>query len=291
MTPPEFEFHLPSRLEDALELLRDAGEQGLAKAGGTDVMVLLKRGGLAPSVLVGLSGLPELKGIRRRNGVVSIGAGTTIAALQSDPLLAEHARGVIDAARRMATVQIRNLATVGGNLASAAACGDLAPILIAVGATIQLRSVDGTRALPLPEFFTGPRTTVLAPGELITRVEIPAAEAGSGSSYVKFGYRRGPQVTVVSAAAYLVQEKGTTKRVRLILGAVAPVPFRVEGASVLVGHPAEGPALDAGCAAAASECRPISDIRGSESYRRAIAPVIARQALTLAWRRSNGVES
>jgi len=291
MATPAYQFHRPLRLEDALLLLRDAGADGLAKAGGTDVMLLLKHAAVAPRVIVGLSALPELKGIRLEDGALSIGAGTTIAALESDPLLVRHARGLVDAARRMATVQIRTVATVGGNLASAAACGDLAPVLIALGATIELRTSLGERVLPLPDFFTGPRTTVLAQGEIITRLRIPTTEPGAASSYVKFGYRGGSQIAVVSAAVSLVHEKGAAKRVRLVLGAVAPVPFSVKGASVLVGRPVEGAALDAACAAAASECRPISDIRGSESYRRVVVSVIARQALELAWRRSRALES
>lgn len=289
MTTAGIEFHRPKRLEEALALLRDAGGDGLAKAGGTDVMVLLKHDAIRPRVMVGLSALSELKGIRREKETIAIGAGTTIAALERDPILAEHARALLDAARRMATAQIRTVATVGGNLASAAACGDLAPVLIALGATIHLRSSEGSRALSLTEFFTGPRTTVLAPGELITRLEIPAA--GSASCYVKFGYRAGSQIAVVSAAAQLTRDGAVAKRVRLVLGAVAPVPFLVKGASVLDGRPVEGAALEAACASAASECRPISDIRGSEAYRRAIASVVARQALESAWRRSAGHES
>jgi carbon-monoxide dehydrogenase medium subunit len=290
MALPDFEIHFPKRLEEALALLRDGGASALAMSGGTDVMVLMKQGVLSPRVVVSLSRVPEIKGVRRRNGTVSIGGGTSIADLESNALLAEHARGLVDAAERMATVQIRNLATVAGNLASAAACGDLAPILVALGATLELRSAAGSRELSLADFFTGPRTTVLAPGELITNVAVPTAEPGSGSAFVKFGYRGGSQIAVVSAAARVVQVKGKAQSVRLVLGAVAPVPLAVRGVSVLVGRPIEGAALDAACAAAASECRPISDIRGSESYRRAIASVIARQALELAWRRSQSVE-
>lgn len=291
MMPAGLEFHRPTRLEEALALLGDAGTGGLAKAGGTDVTLLLKNGVLRPRVLVGLSALSELKGIRLESGRISIGAGTTLAELERDPILPERAPGLVDAARRMATPQIRTLATVGGNLASAAACGDLAPILIALGAAIHLRSSSGTRRLSLPDFFTGARATALAPGELITRLEVPAAEKGSSSSYVKFGYRGGSQIAVASAAAHLTREGNVARRVRLVLGAVAPVPVLVRGAGSLVGQSVEGAALDAACAAAAAECRPISDIRGSESYRRAIASVIARRALDLAWRRSAGLDS
>ena len=284
----EFELHLPRKLDQALTLLQDGGPTAVAMAGGTDLLVLMKQEALAPRMVVGLSRLNELKGVRRQNGTISIGAGSTIVAVESDSLLAAHARGLIDAAERMATVQIRNLATVGGNLASAAACGDLAPILIALDAAVRLRSTSGERELPLADCFTGPRTTVLAPGELITDIRVPESGPGSGSAYVKFGYRGGSQIAVVSAAARVIQEKGKARGIRLVLGAVAPVPFLVKGVSVLVGRAIEGAPLAAACAAAASECRPISDIRGSESYRRGITSVIARKALELAWKRSLG---
>ncbi len=288
MTTTGIEFHRPTSLEEALTILRDAGREGIAKAGGTDVMLLLKHEALRPRVMVGLSALSELKGIRRDKSVIAIGAGTTIAALERDALLAEHAQGLLDAAHRMATAQIRTVATVGGNLASAAACGDLAPVLIALDATIHLRSAAGERKLPLTEFFTGPRTTVLAPDELITRIEFPAAKKRSASSYAKRG---GSQIAVVAAAAQVNRDGSVAERVRLVMGAVAPIPFLVKGASVLTGRPVEGAALEAACAAAASECRPISDVRGSEAYRRTISSVVARQALESAWRRSAGHES
>lgn len=286
MSLPDFDFVLPDRIEEALRLLADAGPRGHAMAGGTDVMVLMKQGALAPQVIVGLGGIAELRGIRRENGSVAVGSGTTLAAILSDSLLARHAPGLVDAAARMATEQIRTVATAGGNLATAAACGDLAPILIALDAWLRLRTASGERDLPLEDFFTGVRATILERGELITSIEVPAREAGSGSAYVKFGYRRGAQVAVVSAAACVTRNGDRVRSVRLVLGAVAPAPVLVLGASALLDQPMEGSQLAAACDAAAVECSPISDLRGSEAYRRAMVPVVARRALELAWKRS-----
>src|SRR5512139_1118303 len=286
MDVTEFDLVAPERLDEALALLRDRGAGAVAMAGGTDLMPALRQRAVTPSSVVLLSRIPDLRGIRREEDGLLIGGATTIAELTRDPRVRGHARGLVDAAEQMATVPIRNRATVAGNLATAAACGDLAPILIALGARLELRSASGARTVPLDAFFTGPRTTVLGPGELIASIHVPDAPPATGTSYVKFGYRGGSQIAVVSAAARIEQAGGRARSVRLVLGAVAPVPFAVQGASVLAGRPVEGAALDAACAAAASECRPISDIRGSESYRRAIAPVIARRALELAWKRS-----
>ncbi len=179
----------------------------------------------------------------------------------------------------MATVQIRQRATVAGNLATAAACADLSPVLRALGATVNLRSTRGARDVAMADFFTTVRATVMAPGEIITSVRVAAQPPRSGAAFVKFGYRRGAQIAVASAAAWLVLDGEKVKDLRLVLGAVAPTPLLVEGAKVLLGEKPEGDALEAACAAASRECKPISDIRGSEAYRRAIVTVVCRQAI------------
>jgi len=186
----------------------------------------------------------------------------------------------------MATVQIRQRATVAGNLATAAACADPAPVLCALGATVRLRSLGEERTLPIGEFFKGARSTALRPGEILTSVEMAARKPGEGSAFVKFGYRRGAQIAVASAAAWITMKDGKVARVRLVLGAVAPTPLAVKGADAVVGFAPEGAPLEEACQAASRECRPISDLRGSEAYRRAVVAVVARQALKLASERA-----
>jgi carbon-monoxide dehydrogenase medium subunit len=288
MSLPDFDLELPGTLDEALALLGRGGPPPLVMAGGTDVLVLAKQGVLKPAVVVSLSRLHEIRGIRRDGAVLAIGGGTSIAALESSPLLLEEATALVDAARTMATVQIRNRATVAGNLATAAACADLAPPLVALGASVRLRSASAERVVPLAGFFRGARATVLEPAELITTIEVPARAAGSGSAFVKFGYRRGAQIAVASAAAWVVLTEGIVRDVRIVLGAVAPVPLDVRGAAALLGQRPEGAALEAACRAAAAECLPISDLRGSAQYRRAVVAVVTRQAVELASRRAAG---
>jgi CO/xanthine dehydrogenase FAD-binding subunit len=284
MRLPEFELHLPTSLEETLKLLQ-ATPPPVLMAGGTDLMVQMKRQAVSPAAVVGLSLVPGLDAIRDLDGGVSIGGAATITKLENDALLLERAPAVVDAARCMATVQVRNRATVAGNLATAA-CADLPPVLRALGARILMRSLSGARKVDLADFFTGARGTVLEPAELIEAVEIPAPARGSGSAYVKFGYRRGAQVAVASAAAWVVMEGEIVREARLVLGAVAPVPLLVKGISALLGNRPEGDALEAACAAASAECLPISDIRGSEAYRRAVVAVISRNAITMAAERA-----
>ncbi len=289
MALPEFDLKLPSTLEEALTEAR--GPAALLMAGGTDVMIQLKGGTLAPRSVVSLARVAELRGIREENGSVVIGGGTTAAAIEASGILLREAPALVDAARVMATVQIRQRATVAGNLATAAACADLAPVLRALGATVRLRSVEGERALPIAEFFTGVRATALRPGEILTGVEVPARGPGEGSAFVKFGYRRGAQIAVASAAAWITLDDGKVRAIRLVLGAVAPTPLSVQGANALLGFAPAGAPLEEACQAASRECRPISDLRGSEAYRRAVVAVVARQALELAAARAASMSS
>lgn len=287
MALPEFELESPRTLEEALSLLASPGLSSVPLAGGTDLVVLLKQGALSPQRVVSLRAIPELGGIREEEGGVALGGGTTLAEIEASPLLALRFPGVVDAARTMATVQIRNRATVAGNLATAAACADLSPILSALEGRVTLRAPSGERSLVLTEFFTGARSTAMHSGELLTKVFLPAPGPRSGCAFVKFGHRRGAQIAVASAAANLsLDEAGRVTRARLVLGAVAPVPLAVDGVSSLLGQTVEGVPLAAASAAAAAECTPISDIRGSEAFRRAVVAVISRQALELASRRA-----
>lgn len=284
MALPEFDLKLPTTLEEALAAA--GGSAALLMAGGTDVMIQLKQGSVIPQRVVSLARVAELRGIREEGDVVIIGGGTTAAAIESSGILLRHAPCLVDAARVMATVQIRQRATVAGNLATAAACADFSPVLCALGATVRLRSAQGERVLPMAEVFTGARATMLQPGEILTAVEIAARKPCEGSAFVKFGYRRGAQIAVASAAAWMTLDQGKVKEVRLVLGAVAPTPLAVQGASALLGCAPEGAPLEAACQAASAECKPISDLRGSVAYRRAVIAVVSRQAIQLAHRRA-----
>jgi carbon-monoxide dehydrogenase medium subunit len=290
MSLPEFNLHFPNSLQDALRTLSalsiSEAAAPLVMAGGTDVLLYMKQRTVQPRSVLSLSKVDETRGIRNLNGA-EIGAGTTIAGMERYPLLQSQYPGLVDAARSMATPQVRQRATLGGNLATAAACADMPPILIALGAVVEIRSVYEPRQVPLQEFFVGVRATALQPGELISALRLQQPAPHSSSAYVKFGYRRGAQIAVASAAAAVTMDGDRIQSIRLVLGSVAPVPVVVRGASVLVGAKPEGAALAAACTAAAAECAPISDIRGSEAYRRAIVEVIARRAVLQACARAS----
>jgi carbon-monoxide dehydrogenase medium subunit len=291
MSLPEFNLHFPNSLHDALRTLSalsvSEAAAPLVMAGGTDVLLYMKQRTVQPRSVLSLSKVEETRGIRNLDGACEIGAGTTITGMERGPFLQPRYAGLVDAARSMATPQVRQRATLGGNLATAAACADMPPILIALGAIVEIRSVYESRQVPLQEFFVGVRATALQPGELIAALRLQQPAPHSSSAYVKFGYRRGAQIAVASAAAAVTMDGDRIQSIRLVLGSVAPVPVAVRGASVLVGAKPEGAALAAACTAAAAECAPISDIRGSEAYRRAIVEVIARRAVLQACARAS----
>ena len=288
MALPDFDLKLPTTLTEALALAGQGAPGVVLMAGGTDVMLQLKQGVLAPATVVSLARVREIVGIREGDGSISIGGGTTVSSLAASELLRDRLPGIVDAARSMATTQIRQRATVAGNLAIAAACADLSPILHALGARLWLQTATGQREVPLSAFFRGPRVTVLAPGEILVSVEISPDGPTTGSAYVKFGYRRGAQIAVASAGARVTLEDGAVSEISVVLGAVAPTPLPVEGARLLVGKRPEGAPLAAVCEAAARECRPISDLRGSAAYRRAVVAVVTRQAIVAALARACG---
>jgi len=188
----------------------------------------------------------------------------------------------------MAAPQIRNMATVGGNIAAAVPCADLPPILIAMNASVVLWSAEGEREVPLREFFVGPRTTVRRDNEVLTAILVPNLPPRFGAAYARFQLRDGNAIAVASVAAgLLLGEDNTVQNARIVLGAVAPVPKLVEpAAALLVGKPPDEDAFRMAADAAAAEAEPICDVRGSADFRREIVGVMTRRALATALERA-----
>jgi carbon-monoxide dehydrogenase medium subunit len=186
---------------------------------------------------------------------------------------------VSEAAHSMANNQIRNRGTIGGNLVSAVPSADLPPILIALDASISLVGPHETRTIPLEKFFIGPRCSVIASDEILTEIVIPD-QAMTGSAYLKFGLRRSGVLAVVGVAVSVIAKGKHIEGVRIVLGAVAPTPMRAcEAERLLIGNSVTEALLEKVGKTAAKECRPISDIRGSEDYRRDMVRVFVKRAL------------
>lgn len=285
---PEFELHDARTLDDAAALMARHGSNARLLAGGTDLLVDLKTGRFMYNHLVSLNRIEGLRGASAPNGGLKIGALTTVAELARSVVIRERFAPILDAALRMAAPQIRNVATVGGNIAAAVPCADLPPILTAMNASVALWSAGNIREVPLAEFFLGARQTVMQNGEILSAVQVPQPERGFGAAYERFSLRDGNAIAVASVAAGLTLDSdGTIRDARVILGAVAPVPKFVGGVdAVLVGRlPCEETfATVADLAVKAAD--PISDIRGSAEYRREIVGVLTRRALSKAHERA-----
>ena len=264
----------PTTLEQALEI-RSEHPEAVPVAGGTDLMVEVNARRLRPAALLDLARVDELREWGRDDGRMFVGAGVTFARIERElaafPVL-------VEAARSVASPQIRNRATIGGNLATASPAGDSLPVLSAYEADVVVASVDETRRVPLPTFLIGPKRTSLAPDEIVVGVEWEPVD-GPGA-FAKVGRRNAMVVAIASVC--LQEDRG---HVRLALGSVAPTVVRAP----LAERFAEGldwsdPATLAEFGRlAASEARPIDDLRGSAVYRRRVVEVLARRALEFAW--------
>jgi len=271
-------FHRPSSIPEALRLLRSAGRGGRFVAGATDVAVQADR---SIRVLIDVTQL-GLNYIRRKGQGWAIGAATTMAALENSRAIQSLADGILaKAAATCGSVQNRNMATVGGNLANASPAADTVPPLLALDAVAVLAAARGRRRIPLTEFFVGPNKTV-ANGALITEIEVPAPPRGerTGLSFQKLG-RLEPDISLVSVAAGLqIDRQGRCRWARIALGAVGPTPLRARRAeSLLAGQQLNNSLLDRACDEVAREVRPITDIRASAEHRREMSRVLARRAL------------
>lgn len=280
---PDIDYYAPQTIQETCSLLTQLGSKAKVLSGGTDLMVKMKHGVLSCEALVSLKELRELKEITYQQGKgVVIGARATHNELVNSTLLNEKYLSISEAAHQMASNQIRNLGTVGGNIVNAVPSADLPPILIALGATITMVGPDGERTIPLEEYFTGPGRSVMAQNEVVTQFTIPD-QPTTGSTYIKFGLRASGALAVVGVASAVTVEGNIIKDARIVLGAVAPTPLRAKNAeAVLIGKEYTDDLLEQAGVAAAAECSPISDIRGSAEYRRDMVRVFTKRSLKAA---------
>ncbi len=277
---PPFEYFAPRTLADLFRTLEGHGEELRLLAGGTDLMVALKERLAAPRMVVDLGRLrKELGGISVEGGVLRIGALATFSQLESSPFVARYASALRQAAANVGTLQIRSIATLGGNLATASPAADSAPPLIALGATVTLLSGEGERTMPVQSFFVGPKRNGLWAKEIVSSVEMPANEE-IRSAWTRAAVRKENVLSTASVAVASSIRDGRFGPSRVALGAVAPTPIlaqRASGAMSESDATAEQAARVA--ALAAEDSRPISDIRASAWYRRRLVSVLTRRLI------------
>jgi CO/xanthine dehydrogenase FAD-binding subunit len=277
----EFDLLRPDTLQEALAMLAEHAPDVMPLAGGTNVIVELRDGNRSPKMLMDLSKLHELHGIRRDNGHIVVGGGTTIAELLTHPLTAEHGLPLQQAAAKLGNPLVRNRATVAGNLVNASPAADTAPPLMALGAEVELASQASTRRVPLDEFIVGVNKTCIRPDELVTAIRWPVPPARSAAGFYKIGLRKADACSVINAAAMVVwDENGRCQQARIAIGAAAPRLVRArEAEAALQGQPLIDDVIAKVAHLAAQATQPIDDIRGTAAYRRRMAQVIVRRLL------------
>jgi CO/xanthine dehydrogenase FAD-binding subunit len=278
-----FEMYQPTSLQEASRLLKENGPGGRFLAGGTDLVIAMKEKGLVPKYVVDLKRIPGLTGIRENtDGSITIGALTTMREIEISPLLTRKYPFLAQSAAEVGSIQIRNRATIGGNMANATPSADVAPSLIALNATAKIVGANGERTVAMEAFFRGPGQSVMTADEILTEITIPQTPSRLVGEYMKFSPREMMDLAYVGVAVVyrLGEKERRCEGVRIVLGAVAPTPIRARKAEAMV----EGQILTEALAdkagqIAAEESKPISDVRSSADYRRAMVGAMTKRAL------------
>lgn len=272
-----FTYVKPQSLEEVGALLAEHGENASILAGGTDLLVGMQIGEFSPDVLIDVKGIPELREIRIDGDRLSIGAAVRVNDLLESAEVAARFPILIQTALRMASHQIRNRATVVGNLCNASPAADMGAALLVLNADVKILGPNGEKLLPLDEFFTGCKTCALGPGEWVAAVEADTPPPGTRMGFLKHARVRGPDLSTVNCAGIVTPDGSLS----LVLGAVAETPVRLSDLDF--GN--ENDVIDRVAAAV----RPIDDVRGSAEYRMDLARLLARRMLdTLAGNRREG---
>ena len=280
MRLPHFEYVTPGTLDEACSLLAEHPKEALALAGGTDLLVKMKQRRIVPRYLVNLRTISGMDFITNdENDSLRIGALTTIQSLKNSVTVKRHCKILAQAAGVESSVQIRNVATLGGNIANASPAADAPLALIVLGASLVLARSGGQREVLLEDFFVGPGKTVLQAGEIIREIHVPPLPLRTGGAYLKHAMRR-TDIAIVSAAVVLTLADDLCNDIKIGLGSVAPTAFRARKAEgLLAGKKITEELADAAARAAVDESRPIDDIRGYAEYRAKTVLGITKQAI------------
>ena len=272
-----FSYARPATLAEALELLERYGDRASLLAGGTDLVVELRNRSRRPEVVIDLKRVAEIQpAITSTNRSLTITAATSMTDVQENGHVRANFPALVDAAATVGSIQIRNRATLTGNICHASPAADTAPALLVYDATINLASTRGIRRVKLDEFFVGPRQTALQRGEIVTSIEMPLPRERHAAQFARITRRRGVDLATISLCC-MVEASGRT---RFAYGAVGPRPFVVADMTGVLADPsASDGAKDEALGGLIAHASPISDVRGSREYRAAMLLVMSRRAL------------
>jgi len=299
----KFDYLKPKTVDEALTLLDQYGKKAVLLAGGTDVIVMVKQKNMSPEILVSLQGIPGLDRIEY-DGTLRIGPMVTHRAIEKSESIRKEFSALADAVDVLGSVQIRNVATIGGNICTAAPSADTVVPLLALGAQLRLKSSKSERTISIDQFFSGPGQTVLSQGEILTEISIPNPLPNTGSAYWKHQRRQALDLPILGVAVLLSLDKATVtcsdllcttspistvlhsleedelscKEIRIALGVAAPTPMRARRAeSLLRGKKISDELLEKVAIAATEEAQPRDSIRGEAWYRRDMIKVLVKR--------------
>ncbi len=281
--PEPLEIFQPASLREASLLMKEKGSGGRFLAGGTDLVIAIKEKGLKPKYVIDLKKIPALSGIRQEpDGAIVIGALTTMREVETSPVICKRFPFLARSAAEVGSIQIRNRATIGGNMANATPSADVAPGLLVLDARARIAGTDRERTIDLEKFFLGPGQTTMSSEEILTAIVLPPSPPGLAGEYIKFSPREMMDLAYVGIAVALVVSKKERRceHVRIALGAVSPTPMRARAAeSILANQVLTEETVERASQEAAKESKPISDVRSSADYRREMVRAMTRRAL------------
>ena len=280
-----FEYLTPKSLKEVHQELKEFGADAKLIAGGTALVIMMKQRLVRPSSLISLRMVRGLDGIAEKDGALRIGGLATHREVETSTLVRRRVPLLAETYRHVATIRVRNMATVGGGLAHADPNQDPPPTLMVLGATLKASSANGSRVVPLDGFFTDYYETVLNPDEIITEIFVPRLPPNSGSAFLKFLPRTADDYATVSAVAVVTLDRARKifSDVRIALGSVGTTPIRAtEAEAVLRGQPVKAEALREAAEKVRQAVDPVSDFRGSAAYKKEMAVVFVRRALEAA---------
>lgn len=290
-TLPALEHYFqPKTVSEAVSLLASYGEEAKILAGGTDLLALMRNRVLKPKCLIDITRIPGLDYISYQDeDGLRIGALATLRAVELSKVVKDKYLVLYEAAQQMGSTQVKNMGTVAGNLCRASPAADTAPPLLVLAAEVRIAGPTETRIVPLESFFIGPGQTVLKYYEMVTEIIVPRLPAGTGMAFLR-ATRVAADLAKVNVAAAVTVKNGAYEEARIALGGVAPTPIRARKAEeVLKGEKLGDGVVQEAAETAATEIRPIDDVRSTAEYRKELSKVLVRRAIRLSQERAQGV--
>ena len=286
----DVQYVAPKTLDEAVRAFAAAAGAGRILAGGTDLLVQMRNGVVAPGTIVDVKKIGELTAIEEtKEGGFRIGAAVSGAVLREHPKVSKVWPGVVEATNLIGSTQVQGRATPGGNLCNGSPAGDSVPAMVAAGAVVTIQGPNGRRELAVEKVPKGPGRLDLEPGEIVVSFTLPPRPKGSSDAYLRMIPRSEMDIAVVGCGVSLTLDKGTCTAARVGLGAVAPTVLLVEeAAKALIGSKLDDAALAKAAAACSAACRPIDDKRGTIAYRTKVAGVLLKRTALIAAERAGG---